>query len=379
MVIYASLIYLTIFLLAASYKQFVITPTSSLLLSNSLSSSQRSSISNNIVAVGQSQAQSPGANQNTVETLTAEIIILSIFAILEMKFHLISRLAKIWWVRLLFFALPVLLLAYIAIYALGLALGLALTGLAIAAIIGVYIVVARLTKKYMLAGILICFTFMICYLLLAPTSNLLTSSPNTQLIINIIYMALMVVCAVCAMWELGHSKSLKNLLNLMAAISCISFSIYFGMIINVVYIAILLAIFTCYDFIAVFITKHMQFMGGKLVSQMVPAMFMWGDEKELNEKLKKLGEGKPIAPPKKGPQKSNSILLGSGDIALPSAAFCSALFYAPKLAPFMLLGTIVGITICGFALSSGKSKIGWPALIFLVPFLLLFAGIGLIL
>jgi presenilin-like A22 family membrane protease len=195
-----------------------------------------------------------------------------------------------------------------------------------------------------------------------------------------VYLAVVLIAALATIKLLGDNKSLKAVLNITAAVGCISFAMYFGLLISVWYLAILLVIFSIYDYVAVLRLGTMQYLAQKMYSQMVPAIFIFGDKKEIDKKIGQLSKPKEEQekPADKPQKKSNSSILGSGDLALPSACVASAIYYLPKVAPFMLIGEMGGMAANAWLLSTGKFKRGLPALVCITTAMIIFLIIGLI-
>lgn len=364
MIRYASILYLLAFSITWGYKTYIITPTHNILQNPSISAVQKSILNNTIASIGPSEAHSLSANSNTVLTLILEIVLLTSSIYLEMKYHLFSKLWKIWWIRDISTIVPLILFAGIAIYIFGWLYGIALSIIGLIALFGIYYVLSKLAKKFMLAAFVILLSYMIIFLLLQPISSFISSVPQTQNIINIIFLGLTMGIALITIKLLGDENHLKTVLNFTAAISCISFAIYFGLLINVFWLILLLACFSIYDWIAVQHLGTMQWLAKRLYSENIPGMFLIGSKEAVDKKINQLTKKKEAPQQVKSQatkQKKGSIL-GSGDIAIPAAVIASSIYYLPHLAVFFLIGAIAGIILDAAWLYFLKPQRGIPAL-----------------
>lgn len=381
MVTYAFLIYLAIFGLSLGYKTYIINPTQHLLQGNTITSSQRASLNSTIVTIGSTEANSPGDNQNTILILTIEIIALTVCAFLEMKYHIIAKILKIWWLRDLLSVIPFAILFAICIYSFGWEIGIAIGIVGLVVFSGVYFIIAKLAKKFILSAIIVLLSYMILYLLIAPSLNLFSLSNNAKTAINVIYVVGLLAVALISIRLISTSKNNKNILNLTMIISVISFAIYFGLLISIWWLVALIIIFSVYDVIAVLKLGTMQFLATKLYKENIPGMLIMGDKDQLDKKIDNLSKPKDKdiiqTPPKK---RINASILGSGDLAIPGAVIASAVYYLPNIAPFLVVGATVGMIANALWLYSNVSSTrrGIPALPFIAAGICIALIIGLI-
>lgn len=152
-----------------------------------------------------------------------------------------------------------------------------------------------------------------------------------------------------AYWPLliiGAALFLRNKriwkLNLVAFLSCVVIGSLGGWVFASPSVAfIMLAIFSVYDFISVFITKHMQFMASKAIGFSMPVAFMFGDEKALEGRISAIG--KNTAPPPFPSSVPRPALIGSGDAILPGMVISAFAAGSAGLALWLALGAEAGV------------------------------------
>ena len=132
----------------------------------------------------------------------------------------------------------------------------------------------------------------------------------------------------------------KNRINLLSFLFSILLPPILATLFLPVYAVILLGIFSAYDFIAVFWTKHMGFMAQKLLALNIPEAFLIGDFNQIKKRLKTIN--KPSQSP--GYQPNRPLIFGVGDAVLPGMVISSfVLAGIPYLAIASVIGAIAGV------------------------------------
>jgi len=127
--------------------------------------------------------------------------------------------------------------------------------------------------------------------------------------------------------------------------------------------AVLLAALSLYDFISVYMTKHMVSMAEGVIDLSLPVLLIFPDKPREFRVEERSGSGEPSA-----------FFLGLGDIVLPSGYVVSlSVFSDPRIAFFAAVGTIVGVMVLLVATLKTKANAGLP---FLCSFAIVFSLIG---
>ncbi|MEM3215911.1 MAG: presenilin family intramembrane aspartyl protease [Candidatus Micrarchaeaceae archaeon] len=282
-------------------------------------------------------------SSSNVEILVIEIIIISMLAFAEMRYKALSRLymflinrAKKY--KSIIYIMEIFIAIGACYYLLQIA-GIAWFLFLMINAIGMYAVYRILLKKLGLKTLVPVFITFISFLIMWPLILLITSKiPILLLFLEFAYFPVVFLISALIM---RHPT--KNRINAVA----FAFSVLLPPIIGTLFIPIyavgLLAIFAIYDFIAVFLTKHMQFMAQKLLSMNVPEAFMIGDFEAIKKRIASLGKDA------KGDDKifkgiDRPLIFGVGDAVLPGIVISSfALAGSWFIAIFATMGAIVGV------------------------------------
>lgn len=317
----------------------------------------------------------PASSGHNVLILSVEIIIFSMAVILEMKLKVLTRLHH--YLKNIFENLHPLL-----IRGLWIGIGILLSILilfrwgfvpfvfVVVNGIGIWIVYRTyLAKKGIrqLIPVLITFVF---FFILWTIVLFIGTAINSQLFllfVEFIYFPL-------AFWAsaLLMGDTTKNRMNAVALLFSLSMPLFIGLLFTPIFALLLLAVFAVYDFIAVKLTRHMQFMAQKLVSMNVPEVFIIGDMNLMKRRLAMLKEGKKDS--MKIPNQKRPLLLGAGDAILPSAVISAFVFaHLPAIALVAVVGCTIGILLNLMVLRRSRQVL--PALVLIaastIPLVLL--------
>ncbi|MEM0142521.1 MAG: presenilin family intramembrane aspartyl protease, partial [Candidatus Parvarchaeum sp.] len=129
-------------------------------------------------------------------------------------------------------------------------------------------------------------------------------------------------------------------------------------------------------FIAVFLTKHMQFMAQKLLSMNVPEAFMIGDFDKIKERIASLGNNiKNNNKAFEGIDKP--LIFGVGDAVLPGIVISSLVLSGSLfIAILATIGAIVGVVANLWVLRLKKRVLPALPLIFSFMIIIILAGIA---
>lgn len=133
-------------------------------------------------------------------------------------------------------------------------------------------------------------------------------------------------------------------MNSVAFFFSVSLPLAIGTLFTPLWAFLLLAIFALYDFVAVFVTKHMQMMAQRLLGLNVPEAFMLGDMKLIRKRLKSLKKGQNPNIALKDSERP--LIFGVGDAVIPSIVI-SSLVYAnlPAYALAAAIGCATGVAL----------------------------------
>jgi presenilin-like A22 family membrane protease len=130
--------------------------------------------------------------------------------------------------------------------------------------------------------------------------------------------------------------------------------------------AVLLAALSLYDFISVYMTKHMVSMAEGVIDLSLPVLLIFPDNPGEFRLEERGGSGEPSA-----------FFLGLGDVVLPSGYVVSlSVFSDPRIALFAAVGTVIGTIALLIATMKTRASAGLP---FLCSFAILFSLIGYVL
>jgi len=125
-----------------------------------------------------------------------------------------------------------------------------------------------------------------------------------------------------------------------------------GLLLNVWYSVFLLAIFAVYDYISVYRTGHMVTLAKAAVDDKLPMLFVFPPSLSFDAgELRWDGRGE-----------SNVMMLGFGDVALPSILIASSSSYGLHLSPLFLILPLIGAVGGMIALLSGRIRKPAPGL-----------------
>ncbi len=354
MTIYASIIYLLILASALLYQYYLLPPYA--------------------IAPGQQPSaqavQLQQAGPHLIYVLAAELAILLLFSWLEKKYKVLSKFFTYVFREWLYtkkkaLAASLLLLgmaAIILIMALALQqkyapiVSIEITAAAVVFIIGLLLgistMLSLLPKRFRYALLAVAYGFLPFMVLLQY------SSLNGYL-----FPAMALAAAFIIILYAYATMFSKSLLNALAVSVAMGFALVFGLTLIPLYAFIFFFILSVYDYIAVFITKHMQQLAKTAFEARLPAFIIIGDASYIAKKLKG-------AKPRKG----RGMLLGGGDLMIPGAVIASLVFAGwPQYAALALGGAVIGTTLNMVLLQTKLFKSGIPAL----P--MLFAAMGLLL
>jgi presenilin-like A22 family membrane protease len=373
---YASLLYILIFSTAFLYNAYVIKP---------LAITKAFGVGTEYVQATHVDATSSSFNYYTIETIVAEVIILTILVLIEMKFKLFSRLLA--WLNKYPYLRTIVLVLFVG----GVLYESYLASAGSLVIIGfltlVFMVSAYFWRKVKrkIAALMVLFNCFIAWIILIPLGQIASPSLAAQGELMLLSATILIAFFIIMVRRLESNKSLKNTLNTLGVFMALTTAIYFGISISPYFaIAILIAL-SIYDYLAVFKLQTMQFIAKKAISQLVPALLIFGDENEVEMKLARItdsgGQQTLPIPPE---QESHSAILGLGDIVFPSVIITSFIFYETgTLAFLMLIGAIAGMLLDMVVLSGWhqkeKLKKGLPALPLICLAQVILFGLGMIL
>lgn len=299
------------------------------------------SVANTIIT---GQATSSASTFN-LSVLVIEMLVVTFIAIAEMRFKMVSRIIALMrdWLKDLHPHLLLLMKGFILVgldflvyTQFGLAWWLFLTingG-------GVLLVSALLLRKVGIRQLLPVAIVFISFFVIWPYILLFTIN-NVVLVLftEFIYLPLVFLISVLIM-----RNPTQNRMNATAFSFSVLLPLTIGALFTPFWAIILLAIFSAYDFIAVFMTKHMQFMAQKLVSMNVPEVFMIGDVEAVQARIKSLETGENPEKALKGLERP--LIFGAGDAILPSIVISSFVYFnLPVYALGVAIGCIIGVIL----------------------------------
>jgi presenilin-like A22 family membrane protease len=339
MMIYSSLMYVLIFILAFAYHSYIFQPTAS-------------SAAKTITA----QAALPSQQKGNLEALIIELVFITIIGAIEVKYKPIRRFHA--WLK----TKPKLKILFILfVMAMLVALSILLVNIWFGIIVAILILIFTFVSTKVMEALLIStFTFLgLGYLLILSPIGLLPSI--------VIYAVTVLIIT----YLIAEHKS-KNVFNILCGITCATIAIFFGVIIVPYIMVILLVVLAIYDYIAVFITKHMTLMASAFMTT-IPIAFVIGDEDYIQKRLAAVNKDKK---PKQS-KKPRGTVLGGGDIMLPSALFTSFIFVnKPYLAIAGVIGAIIGIYLNMLWLK--KKKTALPAIPLIAISMFICIGIAML-
>ncbi|MEM0143092.1 MAG: presenilin family intramembrane aspartyl protease, partial [Candidatus Parvarchaeum sp.] len=241
-------------------------------------------------AVANAVITAPTASRSSfnVGIMIIEILVISVIVLAEMRYRALSKLYRILTnqfkkYQFIIYTLEIVIAIGISIILLKISvfifLFIIINGL------GMFIVYRKLLKKANLKELIPVFITFLSFLILWPFVVLIIGSITLLLLfIEFAYFPVVFLISVLVM---RHPT--KNRINIIAFSFSVLLPPIIGTLFTPIYAVVLLAIFAIYDFIAVFLTKHMQFMAQKLLSMNVPEAFMIGDFDKIKERIASLG------------------------------------------------------------------------------------------
>ena len=316
------------------------------------------SVTNSVMAT-----PTAGASSSRIETLVAELLLLSGLVIAEMRHKLLSRTYTL--LKKHIGNMHPLLRAFLSI-----AIGIELLflvfrdyGLVIAlfflincgAISLIWMAFMRRASLRQAVPVLISF---VSFFILWPFAILFASGNIiSEVLVEFFYLPVFFLVAVLAM-----RNPTKNRLNFMAFVFSISIPPLLGTLFLPLYAIILLGIFSVYDFIAVFWTKHMGFMASRLLSMNIPEAFLIGDFDLIKERLRGIDKKAPQLP--EGVDRP--LIFGVGDAILPSVVISAFALGGHFYLGFVVTaGATVGVVANLLVLRMRKSILPALPLIFI--------------
>ena len=177
-----------------------------------------------------------------------------------------------------------------------------------------------------------------------------------------ITVTILTIGVLLAIWLKFPSVWVHNVLMVLGLAGAASF---FGLGFTPAVVVALLMIFSVYDFVAVYKTKHMILMAKEMIDQKVILGFIIPKEsKHFKEKLHKVKQG------------GNFMILGGGDVVFPSLLAVSVVPFGFFRALLIVLFSLVGSFFTYYLFTSQKAKNGKPEPIPALPPVALCAIIG---
>ena len=238
--------------------------------------------------------------------------------LLEMKFKLFSKLFRNKIARLIAIAAIGLAFSALFVYLFGWVWGLILIAGFLVASFGIGYGLRWIAKDATLAALMVMVISFMAFMVISPLSAIAFTSHTLQLASSSAIALALLGFALVASWNIGHNKSLKSTLNAVAVFSVFVCGIYFGLYLNLFWCLVLLVVLSVYDLVAVLWLKTMQVLAKSAISGKLPMMMVFGDEKEIDQKMKNITSSKPQTEQKK---QSKSSILGVGDLGC--SFFCN--------------------------------------------------------
>lgn len=143
-----------------------------------------------------------------------------------------------------------------------------------------------------------------------------------------------------------------------------------GISLTPVLMLVLLIALAAYDFVTVYVTKHMVSMAEGVIDLSLPVILVFPENRDFrieNRNRDKDGDGDHESEP-------SAFFLGLGDIVLPSSYVVSlSIFLDTGIALFAATGTVVGVIALLIATTKTRANAGLP---FLCSFAIVFSLIG---
>ncbi|MEM3829788.1 MAG: presenilin family intramembrane aspartyl protease [Conexivisphaerales archaeon] len=295
-------------------------------------------------SIANSVITTPTATRSSlnVEILVIEVVIVSVFAFAEMRYKILSKLYKILIMQLKRYksikqTIEVLMIVGFGYYI----LEVSRTAIFLfwIHILGIYIIYRTLLKKLRLKALVPIFITFFSFLIFWPFVLLVIgNAPIPLLLTEFLYFPITFLISALIM-----RNPTKNRINAVAFSFSVLLPPIIGTLFTPFYAIGLLAIFAVYDFIAVFLTKHMQFMARKLLLMNVPEAFMIGDFEAIKKRLSKLGKEK-ASDDKILKGIDRPLIFGVGDAVLPGMVISSFVLAGGwHIAIFATIGAIAGV------------------------------------
>lgn len=364
----ASMLYILIGAIATLYSTYVLVP-----LNTQIATTKNSTLSNYVIT------PASGTQIASFELLALELGAITAVAVLELRLKLFSRLAKHIAFHLSKFIniqvmLAVLALAFYAGVLIFLYLFFGIIGVVIAIVATLLISKAK-NIKFGMAELYVLISLMLIPTIFAPAIGLYTQH-STAWVKDFIVIGINIAWAVGALFFALNFTKFKNrqlAINLVAGISSIVFPLFWGIYYYPLITIAILGFFSVYDFVAVFITKHMQVLATMAMKSNVPALFIVGDYSQMEARLQQTSKPQNEQPvfskaPVKQPERKVAAL-GAGDIILPGALIASVAIFKPASLYLMVIGGIGGMFANMILLESGRFRRGIPALPMIFAFM----------
>lgn len=313
-------------------------------------------------------------SSSTLAVLLAELLAISLLVIAEMRFGLLTKSYGFIKRYLHGWSMPVFSAAAFAAESLAVLYygGLGWFEFAFINIGGIYIIWAIfLRKDKLLQDMPIYITFLLFFILWPYCVSILRGSGALPLAFLLFaYLPATFLFSVLLM-----RRPTQFRMNAVAFSFAIMLPPFIGTLFIPIYAVILLGIFSVYDFLAVFVTKHMQYMAKKLLSVNMPEAFIIGDLELARARIRAIGTDND--PKQKDAQKTQiqarnaipdserPVIIGVGDAVLPGIVISSFMLGGmPTYAILATIGCIAGVLLNLFVLKRIKRVLPALPLIF---------------
>lgn len=141
-----------------------------------------------------------------------------------------------------------------------------------------------------------------------------------------------------------------------------------GISLTPVLMLVLLIALAAYDFVTVYVTKHMVSMAEGVIDLSLPVILIFPESRDFRMESRNRDENKDHE------SEPAAFFLGLGDIVLPSSYVVSlSIFLDTNIALFAAIGTVVGVIALLIATTKTRANAGLP---FLCSFAIVFSLIG---
>jgi len=322
-----------------------------------------------IIFKNQTHQQIQQTDNTNIIIMIIELIVISIVAMSEKKWHLISRLIKYLkenkdlnkykFIGVFVVGLVVLVENYFypaQFNFLTIFLGINAVLMSI-----VYFTLKRRYKINKISAGILFFVFVILF----PIFFIFHPNGVEMLILGYGYFSITFGISI----YITHNTT-KKIINGIAFFSSLVVAVMIGIMFNPLYALLFLGLFAVYDFIAVFITKHMIFMAEKFVNMNIPEVFFIGvKDNEGKYIFKRAHEVKT--------EGIRPMIIGTGDAIIPAALISSLAFNnLYLLSIFAAVGGVLGLYFNIIVLNKYNKPL--PAIPLIFVGMLLMLGVGVL-